>query len=65
MSETFATSGGVQQLPVGDLNTTFGYDGSGNMTTMTVVYRGVTYIKTLTYNGSGKCTNISEWVAQP
>lgn len=64
MSETFATTGSLQQLPVGDLPVALAYDGSNNLTSMTVVYRGVTYIKTFTYTGSN-CTNISAWVAQP
>lgn len=56
-------------LPISDLAVALGYDGNGNVTTLTVNYpnRGgtlTTYVQTLTYNGSGNVTNISQWVPQ-
>lgn len=42
---------------------TYGYDGSGNLITETLVQDGVTYIKTYTW-AAGKLTNESLWVKQ-
>lgn len=39
-----------------------GYDGSGNLTTITKTIGTVQYRKTLTYNGSNVLTDISVWV---
>jgi len=41
----------------------YGYDGSGNLTTVTITQYGATWIKTLTYV-SGKLTATSLWVRQ-
>lgn len=54
-----------------DLAQAMGYDGSGNLITVTVVapatpgtaYAGGTYVQTLTYT-SGNLTNVSKWVKQ-
>lgn len=54
-----------------DLAQAMGYDGAGNLTTITVVvpptpgtsYGGGTYVQTLTYT-SGQLTNVSRWVKQ-
>jgi hypothetical protein len=54
-----------------DLAQTLGYDGSGNVTTITIVvpatpgttYAGGTYVQTLTYT-SGNLTGVSKWVKQ-
>lgn len=50
------------QLPIGDLAVSIVYSGS-LVSTMTVVYRGVTYVKTFTNDGT-YITGISCWVAQ-
>jgi hypothetical protein len=50
------------QLPLNDLEQAFGYSGD-NVTTITVVYQGVTYVQTLTYSGLN-VTNISQFVPQ-
>lgn len=39
-------------VPFDSLPQAFAYDGSGNLTTITVVYNGHTYVQTLTYAGS-------------
>lgn len=39
-----------------------GYDGSGNLTTITKTIGAVQYQQTLTYNGTNVLTNISAWV---
>jgi hypothetical protein len=62
MSETVATST-IPQLPIGDLEQTFTYDGDF-VETITVAYHGVTYVQTFTNDGTN-ITNISVWTAQP
>lgn len=49
-------------IPIDSLAQTLGYTGS-NLTTITVSYRGNTYVQTLTYSGS-TVTAISQWVKQ-
>lgn len=61
MSETVATTT-IGQLPVADLEQTFSYDGTF-VETITVVYRGVTYVQTFGNDGTN-ITTISNWVAQ-
>lgn len=61
MSVTVATST-IAQLPVDDLAKTLTYDGTF-IETMTVEYRGVTYVKTYTNDGT-VITSISVWEAQ-
>ena len=61
MSETVATST-IGQLPVDDLEQTLTYDGNF-VETITVEYRGVTYVKTYTNDGTN-IVNISVWEAQ-
>lgn len=67
MSETVATQATVDhpstQLPVNDLAVLMGYGGT-YVVTLTVVYQGVTYIQTITRDGSGNATAISQWVPQ-
>jgi len=62
MSVTVATST-IGQLPVDDLAKVLTYDGDF-VETMTVVYQGVTYVKTYTNDGTN-ITAISVWEAQP
>lgn len=62
MSETVTTQPDGAQLPLDSLDQIFGYTGS-NVTTITVVYQGNTYVQTFTYSGSN-ITNISGWVLQ-
>lgn len=50
-------------LPADSLAQTFGYDGSGNLTSITVNYGGNVYVQTLGYT-SGKLTSQSQWVRQ-
>jgi len=50
------------QLPVDDLDQVFAYD-AGNVSTITVVYQGVTYVQTFTYAGSN-VIEISQWTPQ-
>ena len=50
-------------LPIDSLAQTLGYDGSNNLTTITVTYNGITYVQTMTYVGSN-VTAISQWVKQ-
>lgn len=61
MSGTAASSTNPQ-LPISDLAIAITYSGT-LVSTMTVVYRTITYIKTFTNNGTN-ITNISVWVAQ-
>lgn len=63
MPATYITVGGVAQLPADDLPQALTYNGNNQVLTRTVVYRGVTYVQTLTYVGDN-CTNISAWIAQ-
>lgn len=51
-------------LPIDDLAHAFGRDGSGNLTSDTVVFNGKTYVQTYTY-GSGFLTGVSKYVVQP
>lgn len=46
-----------------DCPKTFAYDGSGNLTSVTALYDGKTYIQTLTYT-AGKLTADSGFVKQ-
>lgn len=50
-------------LPPG-LAQAFGRDSSYNIVTITQVFNGNTYVKTLTRNAAGLVTNISQWVKQ-
>jgi len=50
-------------LPLDELSQTLGYDGSSNLTSITVVYNGSTYVQTLTYTGNN-LTAVSGWVKQ-
>lgn len=50
-------------LPISDLATTIAFSG-GFVSTLTVVYSGITYVQTFTNNGTN-VTNISQWVPQP
>lgn len=52
-----------KSIPLDSLAQTLGYDGSNNLTTITVSYDGNTYIQTFTYVGSN-LTGISAWVKQ-
>lgn len=49
-------------LPIDSIAQTLGYT-AGDLTTITVVYGGNTYVQTLTYT-SGNITAISKWVKQ-
>ena len=62
MSSTVQASNGVQ-LPLEDVALVFAYTATF-ITTITAVYRTVTYIQTFTNDGTN-ITNISSWVAQP
>lgn len=61
MAGTVTASNG-QAIPDNGLDLVLGYSGS-NVTSLTQVYSGVTYVQTITYSGSN-VTEISEWVAQ-
>lgn len=61
MSDTFIATDGVE-LPIANLPTTIGYAG-GFPVTFTVVYRGNTYVQTMTYSGNNVIA-ISGWVKQ-
>ena len=61
MSETVQASNGTQ-LPISSCTQTIAYDGE-LVSTVTVVYQGVTYIQTMTNNGTF-ITGVSNWVAQ-
>ena len=60
MSETVTASNGVQ-LPLSDIPTTLTYS-AGFISTIVVVYDGVTYTQTFTNNGSN-ITAISPYIA--
>ncbi len=62
MSLTVTAQNGVP-LPVDDLAQVFAYNVDGKVSSITVAYRGVTYIQTFTYS-AGVLTNISQWVNQ-
>lgn len=51
------------QLPVNDLAVTMGYTGT-YVTSLTVVYQAITYVQTITRDGNGNATAISQWVPQ-
>lgn len=61
MSETVTADDGTM-LPLASLDTVVAYSG-GNPTTFTVVYRGNTYVQTLTYSGTN-VIDISGWIKQ-
>lgn len=56
-----ASDGAILQLD--ELAQVLAYDGSNNLTSITVTAGGTTYIQTLTYTGSN-LTGISVWVKQ-
>ena len=56
-----ATPNGAQ-LDINSLAQTLAYSGTF-LSTQTVVYSGVTYVRTFTNNGTN-ITGISQWVAQ-
>lgn len=58
----YVASDGVIVYP-DNLAQVLAYDGSGNLSTVTVVAPSGTYRQTLTYT-AGKVTNISTWVKQ-
>lgn len=62
---TYDTGGQVATngvfVPVGSLVQTLGYDGSNNLTTITVTYLGHTYVQTFTYTG-GNLTGVGQLV---
>lgn len=62
MSEANAVQMGGSKVPLDSLEQTFGYVG-GFLTTITVAYRGVTYVQTFTNDGTN-ITVISKWVQQ-
>lgn len=62
MSETVATST-IGQLPIDDLAKTLSYTGDF-IDTISVDFKGVTYVKTFTNDGVN-ITDISVWEAQP
>jgi len=59
-SSTVQATNGVA-LPLDNLAMAFAYSGSF-VSTITVVYSGITYVQTFTNNGT-QITNISQWVA--
>jgi hypothetical protein len=61
MSDTVTASNGVQ-LPLGDLEQTFEYDGTF-VFTISVNYRDVVYIQSFSNDGTN-ITDISPWIAQ-
>lgn len=50
-------------VPVESLAQALTYDGSGNLSTVSVVWGGLTYTQTFSYT-SGKLSGISAWVKQ-
>lgn len=60
MSETVTTIPDGVMLPISSLPVALGYTGS-NLTTLTVVYEGNTYVNTISYSGS-QATALSGWV---
>lgn len=69
MSETVQTQAANGhpsiQLPINDLATQLTLNGNGDVIALTVIYQTITYIQTITRNGNGDATNISQWVSQP
>ena len=53
---------GGEKVPLDSLEQTFAYSG-GFLSTITVEYRGTTYVQTFTNDGTN-ITNISKWVQQ-
>lgn len=53
-----------ETLPISGLNpsSVLGYDGNGNMITITKTINSVQYRKTLTYDGTNRITDIGLWV---
>lgn len=51
------------QFDPDSLAATYGYDGSGNLTSQTVQYGGTVLVKTFTYT-SGRLSGESAWVKQ-
>lgn len=62
MSVANSVQMGGEKVPLDSLEQDFAYSG-GFLSTITVEYRGVTYIQTFTNNGTN-ITNISKWVQQ-
>jgi len=62
MSENNVVQMGGAKVPLDSLPQTFVYAG-GFLSTITVAYRGVTYVQTFTNDGSN-ITVISKWVQQ-
>jgi hypothetical protein len=65
MTDTVQADNGVG-LPLSGLPKSWSYDASDppNLITSTVVYRGITYIKTYTYSGSNAISS-TRYEAQP
>ena len=61
VSAVIASDGAM--VPVESLAQTLAYDGSGNLSTVTVAWQGNTYVQTLTYTSS-KLTGVTVWVKQ-
>ncbi len=68
MTETVLSapdSNGVSYaLPLANLPQAFGYDGSNDLITITVVFQSITFIQTFTRDGGGRVTNISRFIPQ-
>lgn len=62
MSDIVTASDGTQ-LDLGNLEQAFGYDGSGNCTTITIHYQGKTFVQTLTWT-AGNMTDITGFIKQ-
>jgi ABC-type branched-subunit amino acid transport system ATPase component len=62
MSETVTAYGGAQ-VPINDLEVVIGRNGSGQVTTLTYIYQGITYIQTITYTGAS-ASDISQLIPQ-
>lgn len=62
MSTANSVQMGGEKVPLDSLPQAFAYAG-GFLSTITVVYRGTTYIQTFTNDGTN-ITNVSKWVQQ-
>ncbi len=62
MSETVTATNNGASIPLDSLPQTFAYSGSF-VSTITVVYQGITYVQTFTNDGTN-ITAISGWVPQ-
>lgn len=62
MATTVTASNG-QAIPDNGPQINFTYNEAGNVSTLTQVYAGITYVQTLSYV-DGSVSSISEWVAQ-